>query len=140
MEYFVDTNIFLRFLVKDHEDMYRECYQIIKMIKNEDLQVKISTLILSEIVWVMVKTYGFKKQEVIERVESILNMKNCSFTEDFNRGIALQMYKRNNIKFIDAMIASHSKILDKEMRIISYDQDFDQLDVERVEPSELTKE
>jgi predicted nucleic acid-binding protein len=54
--------------------------------------------------------------------------------------LAIEFYKNYNIKFIDALIASNPKIFKKEITIISYDKDFDKINVLRKEPKEILKE
>lgn len=135
--YFIDTNIFLRSIVKEDESAYEDCKNLILDLEENKLQAKTSHLVLSEVVWVLKSFYDFTKEEIVVATQNIPSLEGLSFSENFNRDIAIQIFKKNNIKFIDAMIVSHSKILDKEMKIISYDQDFNQLDVERVEPRSL---
>jgi len=70
---------------------------------------------------------------------SISRLKNLRIIDKFNANLAIEIYKKLPIKFIDALIASNPRILKKEVMIISYDKDFDKLNVIRKEPKEVIK-
>lgn len=50
---------------------------------------------------------------------------------------AIDLYQKHNIKFVDALIASHPKMQNKEIVVVSYDKDFDKLGIKRQEPAEV---
>ncbi|MDI6602933.1 MAG: PIN domain-containing protein [Patescibacteria group bacterium] len=81
-----------------------------------------------------------KKRDLIEAIGGILDFKNLKIIDDFDFRKAIEIYEKYPVKFIDALIASNSKIFKKELTIVSYDKDFDKLDVRRKEPKKVLKE
>ncbi len=135
--YFIDTNIFLRPIIKDSAKTAEECNLLFQEIKNGKINAFTSNLVLAEIFWVLKSVYKFKKQELSRILGAISKLKNLKIDNKENFDKAIELYEKNNVKFIDAMIASRPRILDKEMIIISYDKDFDKLNILRKEPENL---
>lgn len=139
MKYFVDANIFLRFFAPSEKEVAEESERVLQVIKDGKIKAYTSVLVLSEVVWVLGSSYKAKKDEVIQAVDAVNSMKNLKFTEDFNRMLALEIYSDNKVKFIDSLIASNKDIQVGNMKVLSYDKDFDKIGVDRVEPGDLFK-
>ena len=132
--YFIDTNVFIRVLVKDNEKFFRECLSFLNLIKKDEIRAFTSTLVLSEVEWVLDGFYKFEKQKVIEALDGIIKLKNLKIIDKFDPQLALDIFQKNNVKFIDALISSNPQIFQMKIIIISYDKDFDKLNVKRKEP------
>lgn len=139
MNYFLDTNIFLRILIKEDKKTFNDCFCLFKLIKEAKIKVCASGLILTEITWVLKKFYKFSKEDIIKVLKGILNLRGLKFIESVNIQKAIELYSKNNIKFVDCLISSNKYISNKKIKIISYDKDFDKIKVIRVEPAEVIK-
>lgn len=139
MRYFIDTNIFLRVLINEDESTYRECIHLLSAIKRKKIKAVTSNLVIAEIVWTLVSYYKFPKNKVIEAVKTILNFRGLVISDDFDGQIALDYFQKNNVKYIDAVIASIKEIGNKTWIVVSYDHDFDKLKIERQIPSDILK-
>lgn len=137
MTYFIDSNIFLRTLIKEDEKTFKECYQFLNLIQSKKIKAFTSSLILAEISWVLGGFYKFKKLEVVNALQSIINLRGLKITDKMDPRAAIEIFQRFNIKFVDALIASTPKIFRKEMIIVSYDRDFDKLGVIRKKPRDI---
>lgn len=96
-----------------------------------------SNLILAEIVWTGLRFYKIKKEELIKVLKGILDFKNLKMVDDFNPRLAVEIYEKRPVKFIDALIASNPAIFQKEFIVISYDKDFDKIGIKRIEPKKI---
>lgn len=137
MFYFIDTNVFLRVLVREDEKIFRECRQILNLVRQNKIKAFISTLVLSEIDWVLESFYKFPKEKVVTGLSSVLKLKNLKVVDKVNPLLALELYEKFSVKFIDALISSIPAIGEGKMKIVSYDRDFDKLGDWRVEPKEI---
>lgn len=138
-KFFLDSNIFLRPIVKDDEIKQNECRDLFNRVNENKLTAITSNFVLAEIVWVCQKFYGLDKEIVTGALKRILNYRGIKILDDSNSALAIDIYEKYNIKFIDALIASYSEIQSKEMVVVSYDKDFDKLGVIRKEPGEIIK-
>ena len=137
MLYFIDTNIFLRILIKEDEKIFNECYKLLELIRERKIKSFTSSLILAETNWVLDSFYKFEKPKIIKALRSILNLKGLKIIDEVNPAISLEIFQNHNVKLIDALIASNPAILNKTMTIISYDKDFEKIDIIRKEPKQV---
>lgn len=134
---FIDTNIFLRTLIEEDKKSFKDCFQLLQNIKTNKLRGVTSSVILSEVAWTLFSYYKFSKPEVVKALRSIINLRGLSIIDKFQHEIALSLYEKNNVKFIDALIASNPDIFNKKWVIISYDNDFDKINIKRMEPNQI---
>lgn len=134
---FLDTNIFLRVIVKEDEKSFRECTELLASIKAGERKAYASSLVLAEINWVLGSFYKFPKPEVILALSGILSLKNLTVDDGYDTLTALSLYERHSVKFIDALLSSHRLVFRKEIPIVSYDKDFSVLPVKWLKPEEV---
>lgn len=131
---FVDTNVFLRFLVNDDPVKADACEALFRKAIAGDEVLLTSEMVIAEIIWVLESYYELGKADIRERVEKILNTQNleCPHREIIIN--ALSLYAEKNIDYIDAFNAVTLK-RDKVAGIYSYDKHFDRIDwLDRFEP------
>jgi uncharacterized protein len=133
---FVDTNIFLRFLVNDDPVKADACEALFRKAIAGEETLFTSEMVITEIIWVLESYYELKKSDIRKSVEKILNTQNLQCP---NREIiinALSLYDEKDIDYIDAYNAFVLK-LQEIKEIYSYDKHFDRLTwLKRVEPGE----
>lgn len=136
-KYFIDTNVFLRVVVKDDAKKAADCERLIERIREGVLRAYTSRLVLAEMVWTCLSLYKLKKREVVPLIRGLASIHHLSFKDEYDTLRACALWEEYPVKFIDALIASDQSIAAGEMAIVSYDTDFDKIGVKRVEPSEL---
>lgn len=137
MKYFIDTNIFIRVLHKENDKLFHECHSFLKSIKENKIEAYTGTVVLTEVVWTLSSFYKISKAKIIEGVHGIINISGLKVTDNYNQNLALTLFEKHSVKYIDALIASNEEIYTKKMTVISYDRDFDKLPVIRKEPKEI---
>ena len=137
MRYFIDTNIFLRTLIKENKKTFDECYKLLSEIKVGNIKASTSHVVLAELVWSLSSYYGFSKEKVINAAKSVVNLRGLQFVDGYQAHLSLELYEKKPVKFIDALMVSIKNIYEKKWTIVSYDKDFDKLGVLRKEPGEL---
>ena len=68
----IDTNVIIRFLVKDNEEQFIISKDIFQQIQMGALKVEILSEVLMEVLFVMIKVYKIPKSIVIEKLKSLL--------------------------------------------------------------------
>jgi len=137
-EFFLDTNIFLRFLVDSKGKQHKECVKLFELIEQRKIKGVICCLILVEVYFTLKSFYKFSSSKCKRILEHILGLKNLRTVDDFNYHQALELFNKTGVKFVDCLIASLGFFQDGGV-IISYDKDFDKLGIKRIEPAELWK-
>ncbi len=73
---FVDTNVFLRFMVNDDPVKADACEALFQRAIAGDESLFTSDMVIAEIIWVLESYYALKKSDIRESVEKILNTRN----------------------------------------------------------------
>jgi predicted nucleic-acid-binding protein len=131
---FIDTNIFIRFLVNDIPQKADACEKIFKNAVAKKETLFITEMVIAEIIWVLESYYELPQPEVQEKVEKIINTPNLICPHKDLILNALTIYGENNIDYIDAYNALILK--DKGIKeVYSYDKHYDRMDwLTRLEP------
>ena len=131
---FVDTNIFLRFLVNDDLPKSEACETLFRKTIAGEETLYTTDLVIAEIVWVLESYYELTKHDIREKVEKILNTQNLDCPNKALILNALAMYAEKNIDYVGAyngFILKKAGITD----VYSYDKHFDRLSwLKRIEP------
>ena len=70
---FVDTNYFLRFLLKDNKQ-FQKVYDLFNKSVNAELKLVTSTIVFFEIYWVLSSIYKQNKTQLINYLRKILSL------------------------------------------------------------------
>lgn len=137
MNYFVDSNIFLRAVVEEDEKSFLECISLLRNLEIGKLSAVTSNVVLAEIVWTLKSFYKLERATITKSVKNICSLKGLKILDRFQTDKAINIYSKRSIKFIDCLIASIPEVDDKKWIVVSYDKDFDKLGILRKEPGEL---
>ena len=72
---FIDTNIFLRFLIKDIPSQFEESRELFLSAAREETILITSTIVIFELEWVLGDFYQLPKEEIIPVLEEVLQLK-----------------------------------------------------------------
>ncbi len=137
--YFIDANVFLRFLTGDDPEKAESCQRLFKAMEKNEVSMYTTETVIAEVVYVLSSKalYGLSHSEVRARLQPILSLPGLKLP---NRKLllrALSLYDLYAVDFEDALSVAHMERLDLE-KIVSYDRDFDKMEqVVRVEPDEV---
>ena len=109
---FVDTNVFLRFFVRDIESFYHKAKELFEKAEGGQVKLETSDIVIAEIVWVLESYYGFSKPEIKEVIETILETKNLKVANHSRVKDAVDLYSSGKIDFIDAYNIAYIKAKD----------------------------
>ena len=125
--YFIDTNIFLRFLLKDNQRQYLIARSILENAEKAKVGIWTTDVVILELVWTLRSLYKFDKEKIREKVEGIVSLE---YLEAVNKNFIIQAlhdFVEKNVDFIDAYNYQLAKKEGKE--ILSFDKDFKKLGV-----------
>jgi len=131
---FLDTNIFLRYFLKENEAVFRRLEKLFSEIILGNIIGVANAMVIAEVVWVLSRSYKWNKEKICDNIELILITPNIRFKDKAILVNAVNVYKEKNISFIDAYNYSFIRA-NGVTEIYSFDRDFDELqDVKRLEP------
>lgn len=106
---FVDTNVFLRFFVRDVESFYHKAKDLFEKAESGQVKLETSDMVIAEIVWVLESYYDFSRLEIKEVVETILETKNLKVTNHSRVKETIDFYSSGKMDFIDAYNIAYIK-------------------------------
>lgn len=118
---FVDTNYFLRFLIRDVEEQYQEVRKLFGKGISKETKLFTSVVVFFEIYWVLSSFYKEDKQELVEKLAKILEMKFIQLKERESLEKAIQLFKNKNLSLEDAFNLVFSK-KNKALKFATFDK------------------
>lgn len=106
---FIDTNYFLRFLIRDIEHQHEEVKNLFLDASEGKEKLISSTIVFFEIYWVLFSLYNKTKDELIEALQKILKL---TFIELQEREIlvnSLMLFQKTNFDLEDCYNLSYAK-------------------------------
>ncbi len=106
MKYFVDANIFLRYLTNDIPEQAEAVALLFQQAADGELKLVTNAMVMAELVWVMELAYKLPRQIIQEYIQIILNTPGLSVSDADMITQALSWYVEKNVDFIDAYNAA----------------------------------
>ena len=101
----LDTNVLVRFLVKDDEAQAQAVYQILKRAEADGYQLWVSLVVVLEMLWVLESVYGIQKEGILESIEDLLLMPILKFEAQPAIRAFVVSARESNIGLPDLLIA-----------------------------------
>ena len=98
----IDTNVLVRFLVRDDEGQFERARRLIKREVGSEEDVFVSLLVLVETEWVLRRVYGYSRPEIIRELRRFVGLPRISLEEPELASTALDWGERG-LDFADAL-------------------------------------
>lgn len=106
----VDSNLILRFLIKDHQAFYKAAYKLFSEAENGRLMLYINPLTIAEVVWTLESFYRYPKKEISSVLSSLIESEGLCIPEKEVVKKALNDYTKNNVDYVDAYLAAYAAL------------------------------
>lgn len=106
---FVDTNYFLRFLLKDVSKQHQKAKRLFEEAALGKVKLFTSLIVFFEIYWVLSSFYGKKKKELISILQNILKMSFIQIEQRERLQKAVIIFKKENFDLEDAFNLVYAK-------------------------------
>ena len=107
----IDTNVLVRFLVRDDEARFEKARKLIKREVAAGRRVFVSQLVLLETAWVLRSRYGLPKNLIIEAISGLLDASDVGFEDEPAIEEALFIWKDTTADFADCLIGAQNRRL-----------------------------
>lgn len=134
---FLDSNIWLRLFLRDEENQFQSCHQLLTEINTGNLQPSTSTVIFLEVNYVLRSFYKLTHERTLLYLSKIKETRNITVYDETDLNLALSYYKEFRLKFTDCLIATQVK---KGITLLTFDNGFKKLKaINSQTPSEFLK-
>lgn len=133
---FVDTNIFLRYLVPEEPVKTEACLALFQQVQRNQLQITTSEAVIAEVVFVLgsKRLYHLPRLEIKARLHPILLLPGLKLPYRKCYLRALKSYSQSTLNFEGCLTIAQME-RQRVAELYSYDQDFDAISgIKRLEP------
>ena len=107
----LDTNVLVRFLVRDHEAQFDRARRLLKREVGSKERVLISLMVLLETEWILRSRYGLQKTHIIDAISGLLDATELELEDEPAVEEALYLWKESAADFADCLIGAHHRRL-----------------------------
>jgi predicted nucleic-acid-binding protein len=105
----LDTNVLIRFLVKDDELQAKAVYKLFKQAESKTESFFIPILVVLETLWVLEAVYDTSRQEILDSIDELLLMPILEFEAQSAIRSFISLARENKTDLSDLLIAHHAK-------------------------------
>ena len=107
--WFVDSNVFLRFLTTDDEGHHERAVRFLQKASRGEVRLACGPPVLFELAWTLRSAYKVSREKVLEILNGLCAMPSLSLTDSSLVKDALTRAGETGVEFADAYIASGVK-------------------------------
>jgi len=105
----LDTNILIRFLVKDDELQAKAVYKLFKHAESKAETFFITILVVLETIWVLEAVYDASRQEILDSIDELMLMPLLAFQAQSAIRSFISSARENKTDLSDLLIAHYAK-------------------------------
>lgn len=105
----LDTNVLVRFLVRDDEQQAKTVYRLFKQAESKAEAFFIPILVVLETVWVLRAVYETTRQEILDSIDELLLMPILEFEAQSAIRSFISSARENKTDLSDLLIAHYAK-------------------------------
>jgi predicted nucleic-acid-binding protein len=107
----IDTNVLIRFLVRDDQTQFEKARKLLKREVSSGRRVFINQLVLLETEWVLRSRYGLEKTQMLETISGLLEATDVQLEDEPSLEEALFVWRDANADFADCLIGARNRRL-----------------------------
>jgi predicted nucleic-acid-binding protein len=107
----VDTNVLVRFLVRDDEAQFERARKLIKREVGAGRGIFVSQLVLLETEWVLRSRYSLSKNQIVAAISGLLDAADVQFEDEPTIEESLFNWKDTTADFADCLIGARNRRL-----------------------------
>jgi predicted nucleic-acid-binding protein len=107
----IDTNVLVRYLVRDDQSQYERARRLIHREVNTGEPVLVSLLVLLEMEWVLRSRYELAKPGIVAVFSSLLQTAELAFEDEPSVEHAIYSWKNSLAEFADCLINARNRRL-----------------------------
>jgi predicted nucleic-acid-binding protein len=99
----LDTNVLVRYIVEDDAAQLATARRLIGRCLREGLTLFVPVTVILELEWVLRKSYGFAKDDVLRAMANLFSAAELSLESEHALEVALALYRQGAADFADCL-------------------------------------
>lgn len=113
--FLIDANAFLRLLLDDIPKQKKAFEKLLQKAKRKEVVLFVPQIVIFEIDFILEKYYQFSKEEIINKLKSIISTSYIQVQDKEYFKRAIELYAQENMSFADCFLLSEAKIENAEL-------------------------
>jgi len=105
----LDTNVLVRFLVRDHEEQHRRALALLQRGVEQGERFFVADVVLAETVWVLSSCYRCERDEIASVIRQLAQAEELDFASTDRVVRALRAFESGRGGFADYLIAERAR-------------------------------
>jgi predicted nucleic-acid-binding protein len=101
----LDTNVVVRYLVRDNLEQWKTADEYIKQVKASGKTCFINNIVLCELIWVLKSSYKLNRDEIVDILNKILRADAFDFEDREAAWWSVQQMRKGKADFSDYLIS-----------------------------------
>ncbi|TSC90031.1 MAG: PilT protein domain-containing protein [Microgenomates group bacterium Gr01-1014_5] len=106
---FIDTNLFLRFLLKDNLSQHKQAEKLLLRGAKEEVKLFTSVIVIFEVYWVLKSVYKKDRRELVKELRQILDLKFIQLDYRESLTLAVEHYSTTRFNLPDSFNLFYAK-------------------------------
>jgi predicted nucleic acid-binding protein len=123
---FLDTNVLLRHVLQDHDDMSPRARAYLERIENGEIEVLTADTVIFETVFILHRQYGRSKEGIRDAIMPLIELPGVVLPGKRRYRRVFDLFVETNLPFADAYHTALMEQLGIE-EIATFDRDFDRI-------------
>ena len=120
-----DTNVILRYLLRDHEEMYDRAAEFFDSVKRGEVRALVLESVLVECIYVLTKFYEVPREKTAAALQELLRYRGIVNDDREQLIRALGLYAQTSVDPVDCVL--YVKSIPENREPFSFDSDLDRL-------------
>lgn len=123
--YFVDANVFLRFILKDNETQWDVAVDYFNTAKRGEIRLIFITEVIAEIEYVLRKLYKIDRSQIVSYISSLISMPYILIPDRTILHTVLAIYPTQTLDLVDIILCC--KAQKDNADVLSFDADVEKI-------------
>ena len=115
----VDTNIVLRFLLRDDENLFTQAKELFSRGERGEIKIYLDDLVVAETVWTLSSFYKQTKADIFSRLYTLISQKWVNSSRKRIVLESLKLFNTSNLSYIDCWLLAVCR--HKKLELKSFD-------------------
>jgi len=120
-----DTNVIIRYLMKDDEAQYSKAKEFFDKVKNGSSKAIIIESVVAECIYVLTKIYRVPRTTAAESLSDILHYRGIANDDQKELIHALALFSKRSLDIVDCILCA--KTAKAEVSLFSFDDDLNKI-------------
>ena len=125
MKYVADTNILLRYVLRDNSSQFKRVSAYFLKAKSEKIEIIFLNEVIIEAEYALRKIYRIPKKDIVKALIQFISIPYLRFQNRIVLLESLLYYQQYNIDLIDLIV--HVTAMKEHAQVLSFDKDFKKL-------------